>query len=74
LSRVVKKAAGQSLTDLSLFDVYRSDKHLGPGLKSYAVQLTFEDMDKTMSDVEVDTIIDKVIASVAKVLDGKLRA
>lgn len=47
------------LKDVTLFDVYK-DKNLPEGKKSYAVSFTFEDETKTLTDKQVDKIMDKL--------------
>ena len=73
LEKTVRQAAGKLLTDTDLFDVYRNDDHLGPGLKSYAIQMTYEDPSRTLTDAEVDQVIQGIVSKVEKDLGGKLR-
>ncbi|RLD21767.1 MAG: phenylalanine--tRNA ligase subunit beta, partial [Bacteroidetes bacterium] len=73
LAGIVKQAAGQQLKVLELFDVYKNDEHLGPGLKSYAIQLVFEDAGKTLNDTDIDGIIKRIVSKVEQDLGGKLR-
>ena len=69
---VVRKG-GRSLVNVRLFDIYRSVEQIGPGKKSYAIELTFEDPTKTLTDSEVDTVINRVVKTVGKELEGSLR-
>lgn len=47
------------LKEVTLFDVYK-DKNLPEGKKSYALSFTFEDKSKTLTDKQVDKIMDKL--------------
>jgi phenylalanyl-tRNA synthetase beta chain len=73
LAGVVRQAAGPQLKALELFDVYKNEKHLGQGLKSYAIQLVFEDDKRTLTDADVDAIIKRIVSKVEEELGGKLR-
>ncbi len=59
------------LRDVNLFDVYQ-DAKLGENKKSYAVSYVFQD-DKTLTDKEVDKIMDKLTRAYEKKLAATLR-
>jgi phenylalanyl-tRNA synthetase beta chain len=61
-----------SLQDIKLFDIFESEK-LGAGKKSMAINLTFMDKDKTLTDKEVDAWMSKIIDAVAKDLNAEIR-
>jgi len=73
LEKLVKTEAQHMLSSLELFDVYRDDKNLGKGLKSYAIQMVFEDASKTLNDKEVDKVVSRIVGKVERELEGKLR-
>lgn len=50
------------LKSVSLFDVYEGEK-LGAGKKSYAVSFTLQDEEKTLTDKQIDKIINKLIGA-----------
>lgn len=60
------------LKHINLFDVYEG-KNLEEGKKSYAVSFVFQDNEKTLTDVQVDKIIEKLIDTFSKELGAKLR-
>ena len=60
------------LKHINLFDVYEG-KNLDEGKKSYAVSFVFQDNEKTLTDVQVDKIIEKLIDTFSKELGAKLR-
>lgn len=60
------------LKQVNLFDVYEG-KNLQEGKKSYAVSFVFQDNEKTLTDGQVDKIMEKLIASLANELNATLR-
>ena len=63
---------GIILEKVTLFDVYEG-KNLETGKKSYAVNFTLQDDQKTMNDKQTDAIMQKIINSLEKQLGAKLR-
>ncbi len=59
------------LREVNLFDVYQDEK-LGDNKKSYAVSFVFQD-NKTLTDKEVDKIMEKLAAVYGKQLGATLR-
>ncbi|MGS2763659.1 phenylalanine--tRNA ligase subunit beta [Sinomicrobium sp. M5D2P9] len=60
------------LKNINLFDVYEGDK-LPEGKKSYAVSFVFQDKNKTLTDKQVDKIMDKFREAFEKQLQAELR-
>jgi phenylalanyl-tRNA synthetase beta chain len=60
------------LRQVSLFDVFESDK-LGAGKKSMALSFTFLDEEKTLTDKEIDDMMNKIIVSLEKELNAEIR-
>ncbi|MBS1510771.1 MAG: phenylalanine--tRNA ligase subunit beta [Bacteroidetes bacterium] len=60
------------LKSVSLFDVFESEK-LGANKKSMAVSLTFLDEEKTMTDSEIDGMMNKIIGAYEKELQAEIR-
>ena len=73
VAEVIKLGAGRILTDLTLFDVYRSDQ-IGKGKKSLAYSLTYQAADKTLTDNDVNQIRLRIIRRLDQELGAKLRA
>ncbi len=71
ISKVIKKAAGNLLVNQKLFDVYTSPI-LG-NKKSVAYSLTFGSNSKTLTDDEINPLIEKIIESLEKNLKAELR-
>ena len=71
VSKVIKKAAGNLLVSSKLFDVYTS-AILGDK-KSMAYSLTFGSNTKTLTDDEINPIMEKIIEALEKNLKAELR-
>lgn len=70
--KVIKKSGGKTLTNIEVFDLYTGE-NVKENEKSIAYSLTFEDMNKTLSDEEVMLIFNKIISDVEVKLNAKLR-
>ena len=70
IQAIIKKADKKLIKEVGLFDVYKNEEQLGPGKKSYAVSIVFEDQTKTLQDKDIDPIIKNVM----KMLEDKLGA
>jgi phenylalanyl-tRNA synthetase beta chain len=81
LDRQVKFAAVETaarsvksglLQQVNLFDVFESEK-LGANKKSYAVSFTFLDPQKTLTDKEIDGVMDKLIKTFETQIQAEIR-
>lgn len=60
------------LKTVTLFDVYEGEK-LGAGKKSYAVSFTLQDDEKTLTDKQIEKIMNKLIGSYKHQLGAEIR-
>ncbi|KAF0240632.1 MAG: phenylalanyl-tRNA synthetase beta [Chitinophagaceae bacterium] len=60
------------LLQVNLFDVFESEK-LGKDKKSMAVSFTFSDDSKTLTDAEIDGMMNKLIAGFEKEIQAEIR-
>lgn len=60
------------LKSVNLFDVYEGEK-LGPGKKSYAVSFTLLDEEKTLTDKQIDKIMNKLIGAYKHQFNAEIR-
>ena len=60
------------LKSVNLFDVYEGGK-LGADKKSYAVSFTLQDEEKTLTDKQIDKIMNKLIGSYRHMLGAEIR-
>jgi phenylalanyl-tRNA synthetase beta chain len=68
----VQKIALNKLQDIKLFDIFESEK-LGAGKKSIAVNFTFLDEEKTLTDKEIDGWMNKIMTTLEKDLQAEIR-
>jgi phenylalanyl-tRNA synthetase beta chain len=61
----IKSRGSDLLTNISLFDLYTS-KELGDNQKSLAFSLTFQSPKKTLQDIDVDPIMEKISQQLSK--------
>lgn len=62
---IIRKAGGKHLELLRLFDLYQGEQ-VKEGYKSMAYNLTFRAEDRTFTDKEVDSWIDKIVKALDK--------
>jgi phenylalanyl-tRNA synthetase beta chain len=68
----VQKIKLSKLQDVKLFDIFESEK-LGAGKKSVAVNFTFLDEEKTLTDKEIDGWMSKIMTTLEKDLSAEIR-
>lgn len=73
LSGVISAAGTKRLQGFDLFDIYKSEKHLGAGKKSMAVRMDFIDFERTLKDKEVDKMVNKILQKLNRELGAELR-
>ncbi len=72
LKDIAHKTEKKLLKSVTLFDVYEGEK-LGEGKKSYALNFIIQDETKTLTDVQIDGIMNNLIAAYEKEVNAKLR-
>lgn len=72
IEKIITRKAKKLLESMQLFDIYRNEK-LGENKKSVAYSLIFRDKNKTLSDEEINHIMEEIISELEKKLDAKLR-
>ena len=72
VEKATHTAKVNKLTSISLFDIFESEK-IGAGKKSMAISFTFSDEEKTLTDKEIDGMMQKIIASYEKELGAEIR-
>ena len=72
IEKMITKKTKKLLEGLKLFDIYRNEK-LGENKKSVAYALTFRDKNKTLSDEEVNSVMENIIAELEKTVGAELR-
>ena len=69
----IKKSGGRLLSNVNVFDYYEGDK-IEDNKKSIAYSLIFESFEKTLSDEEINPILDNIIENVSKKHNAVLRS
>lgn len=72
VEQTVQKIRLNKLQAVKLFDIFESEK-LGAGKKSMAVNFTFQDNEKTLTDKEIDEWMQAVMTALEKDLRAEIR-
>ncbi len=68
----IRKGGGTLLTKVELFDIYRGQP-IPPGHKSLAYQLTYESLERPLTDAQIVDVRNRIIRRVAEAVGGVLR-
>jgi phenylalanyl-tRNA synthetase beta chain len=60
------------LKKIGLFDVYEGEK-IAPGKKSYAMNIILQDEEKTLTDKEIEKVMDKLLRAMVTGFNAQLR-
>lgn len=66
------KTEKKLLKQVQIFDVYQGD-NLPAGKKSYALSFTLQDDEQTLTDKQIDAIMQKIIANLAQTAKAEIR-
>ena len=72
LQKQIKKAAGSLLVGSKVFDLY-TGSNIETGKKSMSYSLEFNADDRTLTDEEINQLLEKIIANLEKTLGAELR-
>jgi phenylalanyl-tRNA synthetase beta chain len=72
VEKTVQKIRPGQLQDIKLFDIFESEK-LGAGKKSIAINFTFQDEEKTLTDKEIDGWMNVIMQAFEKNLQAEIR-
>jgi phenylalanyl-tRNA synthetase beta chain len=72
LENIAKQTEKKYLKEIQLFDVYKGDK-LEKGKKSYALSFLLEDQEKTLTDKQIDKVMDNLIEAFKQKADAEVR-
>ncbi len=72
IEKIIIKKAKKLLESMELFDIYRNEK-LGENKKSVAYSLIFRDKNKTLSDEEINMVMESIVDELEKALGAILR-
>ncbi len=66
--------ASEYLADLELFDEYADSEKLGENIKNLAFHLTFQSLDKTLSEDEINQAFNDIVKSLSEKFNAQLRS
>ena len=66
------KVAKKLLKQVTLFDVYRGDK-IPAGKKQYAMGFVLQDLEKTLTDADVERVMDRLLSTFTNEFGAVLR-
>ena len=72
VEKATAAAKVNKLQSVNLFDIFENEK-LGANKKSMAINFTFLDEEKTMTDKDIDVMVGKIIASYERELNAEIR-
>ncbi|NIA29164.1 MAG: phenylalanine--tRNA ligase subunit beta [Actinobacteria bacterium] len=72
LEKEIWKSGGENLVDVHLFDYYKGEQ-VEAGKKSVAFSLTFSSKERTLSDDEIENVIDQILAHLSGQFGAQLR-
>jgi len=72
LQETIRGAAPEILKELRLFDVYTGER-IDSGLKSLALGLILQETSHTLTDTEVDGVMDRILQALKQKLSAQLR-
>jgi len=72
VEKAVRKAKLDKLQEVKLFDIFESEK-LGKDKRSLALSFTFLDEEKTLTDKEIEGLVNKLIQTLEKEVSAEIR-
>jgi len=73
IKKVALKMGNKLLQKIHLFDFYEGDR-IEKGKKSYAISFILRDENKTLTDAEIDKVMDRIARSLEKELGAQIRS
>lgn len=72
IEQVLQKIRIETLQDIKLFDIFESEK-VGKDKKSMAINFTFQDNERTLTDKEIEGWMNKILTALEKELSVTIR-
>ena len=72
LKGIAFKTEKKLVKNVQVFDVYEGNK-LPEGKKSYALNFTLQDEEQTLTDKQIDAIMQKIIHNLAQTANAEIR-
>ena len=72
LKGIAYKSEKKLIKNIQVFDVYMGDK-IAAGKKSYALSFTLQDENQTLTDKQIDAVMQKIISNLAQTAKAEIR-
>jgi phenylalanyl-tRNA synthetase beta chain len=72
LEKIARQTEKNLLKEIAIFDVYQG-KNLGSGKKSYALSFILQDDEKTLTDKQIDMVMQKLIVNFGREAGAEVR-
>ena len=72
LEKIAIKTESNLIKNINVFDIYKGDK-IESGKKSYALSFILQDENKTLTDEEIDSVMNRLIKNFEKEIGATLR-
>jgi phenylalanyl-tRNA synthetase beta chain len=72
VEKAIRGVKLDKLQEVKLFDIFESEK-LGGDKKSLAVSFTFLDEEKTLTDKEIDGMVNRIMGALEKEVQAEIR-
>ena len=69
----MKHTGGELLSDVSVFDIYEGES-IGASKKSMAFHLTFQSLERTLQDSEIQDLKNRILANLKEKHGAELRS
>ncbi|HVS96178.1 MAG TPA: phenylalanine--tRNA ligase subunit beta, partial [Puia sp.] len=73
VEQAVRDIRLDKLQEVRLFDIFENEEKLGRGKKSLAVSFTFLDEEKTLTDKEIDGMVNRIMSALEKEVHAEIR-
>jgi phenylalanyl-tRNA synthetase beta chain len=70
--KVIKDAEKELLKDVVVFDLY-SGEQVATGYKSMAFKMTFQSMERTLTENDINSSVNRIVEQLQKDLSAQLR-
>lgn len=72
IQQIIESSAGDLFKEIKIFDIYQG-KGVPEDKKSIALSVSWQSMEQTLVDSDIDNVIEKIVNSVKEEIDGELR-
>ncbi len=72
IENAIKEKGGKILESIQLFDIYKGDQ-IEEGYKSIAYNLVFRDSEKTLTDSEINEVMERILKNLKNKVSAELR-